>query len=69
MISHALLLLLQQGPSEEHATAGKIAREYLGFISFFAVYGALGFHFQVLKTLRGENGAYVGSGWGDPPRG
>jgi putative copper export protein len=64
MISHTLLLLLQQGPppSEEHATAGKIAREYLGFLSFFAVYGALGFHFQVLKTLRAESeGASAGS--------
>jgi putative copper export protein len=56
MINHTLLLLLQQGPPpEEHATAGKIAREYLGFISFFAVYGALGLHFQVLKTLRAES--------------
>jgi copper transport protein len=61
MISHTLLLLLQQGPppQEEHTTAGKIAREYLGFISFFAVYGALGFHFQVLKTLRGESAVDV----------
>jgi hypothetical protein len=56
MISHALLLLLQQGPppSPEHATASKIALEYLGFISFFAVYGSLGFHFQVLKDLKGS---------------
>jgi copper transport protein len=60
MIPHALLPLLQQGPSEEHATAGKIAREYLGFISFFAVYGALGFHFQVLKALRNESAVNVG---------
>jgi len=56
MISHALLLLLQQSPPPppEHATASKIALEYLGFISFFAVYGSLGFHFQVLKDLKGS---------------
>jgi copper transport protein len=29
-----------------------MAREYTGFLSYFAVYGALGFHFQVLKSLR-----------------
>ena len=33
-------------------TLGRIAREYAGFLSYFAVYGALGFHFQVLKSLR-----------------
>jgi putative copper export protein len=51
MIHYALLL---QG-AEEHATPGKIALEYIGFLSFFGVYGALGFHFQVLKSLRREN--------------
>lgn len=51
MIHYALLL---QG-AEEHITLGKIALEYIGFLSFFGVYGALGFHFQVLKSLRREN--------------
>jgi copper transport protein len=51
MIHFALLL---QG-AEEHATPGKIALEYVGFLSFFGVYGALGFHFQVLKSLRRGN--------------
>ena len=41
--------------AEEHITPGKIALEYIGFLSFFGVYGALGFHFQVLKSLRREN--------------
>ncbi len=51
MVHYALLL---QG-AEEHTTPGKIALEYIGFLSFFGVYGALGFHFQVLKSLRREN--------------
>ena len=46
-------LLLQE--AEEHVTLGKIALEYVGFLSYFAVYGALGFHFQVLKALRSEH--------------
>jgi putative copper export protein len=46
-------LLLQE--AEEHVTLGKMALEYVGFLSYFAVYGALGFHFQVLKSLRSEN--------------
>jgi putative copper export protein len=50
-------LLLQE--AEEHTTASKIAFEYIGFISFFAVYGALGFHFQVLKALRTESALTV----------
>ena len=52
------LLLLQA--AEEHATPGKIALEYIGFLSFFGVYGALGFHFQVLKSLRRENAMNIG---------
>jgi len=52
------LVLLLQG-AEEHAKASKIAFEYVGFISFFAVYGALGFHFQVLKALRTESALTV----------
>jgi putative copper export protein len=48
MLHYALLL---QGP-EEKVSAGKIALEYIGFLSFFFVFGALGFHFQVLKSLR-----------------
>jgi len=55
-MTHFALLL--QG-AEEHPTAGKIAFEYIGFISFFAVYGALGFHFQVLKALRSESALTV----------
>lgn len=51
MIHYALLL---QG-AEEHITPSKIALEYIGFLSFFGVYGALGFHFQVLKSLRRGN--------------
>ena len=50
MIHYALLL---QG-AEEHVTPGRVALEYIGFLSFFGVYGALGFHFQVLKRLRTE---------------
>lgn len=50
MIHYAILLQA----AEERATAGKIIREYAGFLSFFAVYGAVGFHFQVLKDLRRE---------------
>ena len=49
MIHYALLL--QEG---EHVSLGKVALEYVGFLSYFAVYGALGFHFQVLKGLRAE---------------
>jgi copper transport protein len=56
MIHYALLL--QEG--EEHVTLGKMALEYVGFLSYFAVYGALGFHFQVLKSLRSERGIDVG---------
>ncbi len=55
-MTHFALLL--QG-AEEHTTASKIALEYVGFISFFAVYGALGFHFQVLKALRTESALTV----------
>src|SRR5438105_11350253 len=55
-MTHFALLL--QG-AEEHTTASKIALEYVGFISFFAVYGALGFHFQVLKALRDESALTV----------
>ncbi len=50
--------LLQQ-QAEEHVTAGKMALEYVGFLSYFAVYGALGFHFQVLKVLRSEKSMNV----------
>lgn len=49
MIHYALLL--QEG---EHVTLGRMALEYAGFLSYFAVYGALGFHFQILRGLRGE---------------
>ena len=56
MIDYALLLQA----AEDRVTAGRIMREYAGFLSFFAVYGALGFHFQVLKTLRGEAAIDVG---------
>jgi putative copper export protein len=56
MIHYALLL--QEG--EEHVTLGKMALEYIGFLSFFAVYGALGFHFQVVKSLRSEHGVNIG---------
>ena len=48
---HYVLLLLQ---GEERVTLGRMALEYVGFLSFFSVYGALGFHFQVLKGLRAE---------------
>jgi hypothetical protein len=51
------ILLEQQ--AEEHVTAGKMALEYVGFLSYFAVYGALGFHFQVLKVLRSEKSINV----------
>jgi putative copper export protein len=53
MIHYALLL---QGP-EEKVSVGKMALEYIGFLSFFFVFGALGFHFQVLKALRSESAA------------
>jgi len=56
MIHYALLL---QG-GEEHVTLGRMALEYVGFLSFFSVYGALGFHFQVLKGLRAEKGIDTG---------
>ena len=56
MIHYALLL--QEG--EEHVTLGKMALEYVGFLSYFAVYGALGFHFQVLKGLRAEKSIDTG---------
>jgi len=49
MIHYALLL-----QEREHVTLGRMALEYAGFLSYFAVYGALGFHFQVLRGLRGE---------------
>ncbi|MFN2601183.1 MAG: copper resistance D family protein [Gemmatimonadaceae bacterium] len=55
-MTHFVLLL--QG-AEEQPTASKILLEYVGFISFFAVYGALGFHFQVLKALRTESALTV----------
>ncbi len=55
MIQYALLLQ----EAEAHVTLGKMALEYVGFLSYFAVYGALGFHFQVLKTLRRESGIRV----------
>jgi putative copper export protein len=55
-MTHFALLL--QG-AEEQATPGRIALEYVGFLSFFAVYGALGFHFQVLKALRTESALTV----------
>jgi copper transport protein len=51
MIHYALLLQA----AEKHVTLGKVALEYIGFLSFFCVYGALGFHFQVLKSLRRDN--------------
>jgi putative copper export protein len=54
MIHYALLL-----QEEEHVTLGKMALEYAGFLSYFAVYGALGFHFQVLKSLRSESAVNV----------
>jgi copper transport protein len=54
---HSVLLLQA---AEEHTTPGKIALEYIGFLSFFGVYGSLGFHFQVLKSLRRENAVNVG---------
>ena len=47
-------LLLLQG-AEEHFKPSKAVLEYIGFLSFFGVYGSLGFHFQVLKSLRREN--------------
>lgn len=53
---HYSLLLQEAG---EHVTLGKMALEYVGFLSYFAVYGALGFHFQVLKSLRSENSINV----------
>jgi copper transport protein len=52
MIHHYALLL--QG-AEEHTTPTRIALEYIGFLSFFGVYGALGFHFQVLRRLRSND--------------
>ncbi|HUQ19040.1 MAG TPA: CopD family protein [Gemmatimonadaceae bacterium] len=56
MIPYAMLLQA----ADEHVTAGRIIREYAGFLSFFAVYGAIGFHFQVLKDLRREPAIDVG---------
>src|SRR3569832_2058497 len=56
MIHYAMLL--QAG--EEHVTAGRIIREYAGFLSFFAVYGAVGFLFEVLKDLRRESAVVTG---------
>ena len=56
MIHYAWLL---QG-GEEHVTLGKVALEYVGFLSYFSVYGALGFHFQVLKGLRAERNIDTG---------
>jgi putative copper export protein len=55
MIHYALLLQ----ETEESVTLGKMALEYVGFLSYFAVYGALGFHFQVLKVLRSEKSMSV----------
>jgi putative copper export protein len=52
------LLLLQE--PENHVTLGKMVLEYVGFLSYFAVYGALGFHFQVLKSLRSESAIDIG---------
>jgi putative copper export protein len=52
-------MFLLQG-SEEHVTIGRVIREYVGFLSFFAVYGALGFHFRVLKDFRSESAVEVG---------
>ena len=48
-------------------TLGRIAREYAGFLAYFAVYGALGFHFQVLKSLRSvePDGAVAAVEWAD----
>lgn len=51
MFHYALLL---QG-AEEKVSAGKMGLEYIGFLSFFFVFGALGFHFQILKSLRSES--------------
>src|SRR4029078_3218048 len=51
-------LLLLQG-AEEHFKPSKAVLEYIGFLSFFGVYGSLGFHFQVLKSLRRENSINV----------
>lgn len=56
-MTHYALLLLQ---GEEHVTLRQMALEYIGFLSFFAVYGALGFHFQVLKGLRAERSIDTG---------
>jgi copper transport protein len=59
-----MILLLQGAP--EPVTLGRMAREYAGFLSYFAVFGALGFHFQVLKSLRStENGDRTTVEWAD----
>jgi copper transport protein len=44
-----------------------MAREYAGFLAYFAVYGTLGFHFQVLKSLRSAepDGAVGVAEWAD----
>src|SRR5690242_6808183 len=51
MVHYSLLLQA----AEEGVTASRVVREYAGFLSFFAVYGAVGFHFQVLKELRAQS--------------
>lgn len=56
MIPYAMLLQA----ADEQVTAGRIIREYAGFLSFFSVYGAVGFHFQVLKDLRRGSEINVG---------
>jgi putative copper export protein len=46
----ACLILLQE---EGSLAAGKVALQFVGFLPFFAIYGALGFYFLVLRRTTG----------------
>jgi putative copper export protein len=49
----ACLILLQE---EGSLAAGKVALQLVGFLPFFAIYGALGFYFLVLRRTAGLPG-------------
>ena len=46
----ACLILLQE---EGSLAAGEVVRHFIGFLPFFAIYGALGFYFMVLRRTTG----------------
>lgn len=46
----ACLILLQE---EGSLAAGEVARHFVSFLPFFAIYGALGFYFMVLRRTAG----------------